>query len=156
MDPKGILEALKKASPVDVFLVSFFLLPFAFQAWNDVLESVGFSSKDRLFSVAVLFALYIIALIAMLVSTSRSKRREIAKDQILAHLAASRFERVSNEGIRRYISPDYTDEFIEAVLSSYPRVLRYSRVKGGPGIAGIAQDEAYNNELQPTADAPAE
>ena len=46
MDPKSILDALRKASPIDVFLVSFFLLPFAFEAWNTVLDDVGFGHNE--------------------------------------------------------------------------------------------------------------
>ena len=42
MDPKTILKTLKEASPFDLFLVSFLLLPFVFDAWVGVLEKLEF------------------------------------------------------------------------------------------------------------------
>ena len=63
MDPKTILRTIKEASPFDLFLISFVLLPFVFDAWVDVLEKLKFGLCAKYWSLGFVLAGYIVGVI---------------------------------------------------------------------------------------------
>lgn len=117
MDPKNILSALKEASPFDLFLVSFFLLPFAFDAWLGVAKKLEFGVTEKFCSLGVVLLAYIVGVVAVLLGSSRARRREIARDQIIQYLTANDFEMMSFERVRKNINKAYDDNFLEGLVN---------------------------------------
>ena len=145
MDPKNILSALKEASPFDLFLVSFLLLPFVFDAWLGVAEKLQFGVTARCWSLGIVLAAYVVGVVVMLSGSSRSRRREIARDQIVQYLTAKNFEMMSYERVRKNINKAYSDEFLESLVTHFSNDLRKARLKGGkPGVARLVESENEN------------
>jgi len=140
MDPKTILRTIKEASPFDLFLISFLLLPFVFDAWVDVLEKLKFGLCAKYWSLGFVLAGYIVGVILMLVGNSRKKSREIARDQIIHYLTANDFEMMSYGCVRQNINRAFSDDFLETLIISFPNDLRKARLRGAkPGIARIIE-----------------
>ena len=145
MDPKTILKTLKEASPFDLFLISFLLLPFVFDAWVSVLERLEFGLSAKFWSLGIVLTGYIFGVITMLVGTNRQREREIARDQILQYLTSKNFEMMSFERIRKNINQAYKDEFLEILPVYFPNQLRKAKLKGSkPGLARIIESESEN------------
>ena len=142
MDPRTILKTLKEASPFDIFLISFLLLPFVVDSWLDVIEKLGFGDTARYWGVGLIILAYIVGIILMLQGSSRARNREIARDQIVQYLTAKDFEMMSFERVRKNINRAYTDEFLESLVEHFPNDLRKAKLKGGkPGIARIIESD---------------
>ena len=142
MDPKTILKTLKEASPFDLFLISFLLLPFVFEAWVGVLEKLEFGICAKYWSLGIVLAGYIVGVISMLVGSNRQKEREIARDQIVQYLTSKGYEMMSFERVRKNINQAYTDDFLEALPVYFPNLLRKAKLKGSkPGVARIIESE---------------
>lgn len=145
MDPKNILSVLKEASPFDLFLVSFFLLPFAFDAWLAVAEKLEFGVREKVCSLGIVLLAYIVGVVATLVGSSRARQREIARDQVIQYLTANDIEMMSFETVRKNINKAYTDKFLEGLVTHFPNDVRKAKLKGSkPGIARIIESENEN------------
>lgn len=142
MDPKTILKTLKEVSPFDLFLISFLLLPFVFDAWLGVLEELEFGIDAKYWSLGIVLAGYIIGIIAMLVGSNRQKERETARDLIIQYLTSKDYEMMSFERVRKNINLAYRDDFLEMLPVYFPSQLRKAKLKGSkPGIAIIIESE---------------
>lgn len=145
MDPKNILNTLKAASPFDLFLVSFLLLPFVFDAWLGVAEKLQLGVTAKFWSLGIVLLFYVLGVVAMLQGSSRARRREIARDQIVQYLTTKNFEMMSFERVRKNINKAYVDEFLESLVTHFPNDLRKAKLKGGkPGLARIVEAESDN------------
>lgn len=141
-NPNLILKAVKEASPFDLFLISFLLLPFVFNAWLGVLEKLDVTTEAKICSLAAVVIFYVIALLAMLAGSTRARKRETARDQILTYLQEKQFTMVSFEKVRERINSGYSDEFLSSVVTEFPRQLRFARLKGKrAGVARLVEDE---------------
>ena len=142
MDPKTILKTLKEASPFDLFLVSFLLLPFVFDAWLGVLDKMKLGISAKYWSLAIVLAGYVIGVVATLVGSNRQRGREIARDQITQYLTTKNFEMMSYERIQRNVNQAYSNEFLESLPVHFPNQLRRAKLKGGkPGLARIVESD---------------
>lgn len=140
MDPRTILNTLKEASPFDIFLISFLLLPFVFDAWLDVMERIGFGESGFIISLIIILIGYSTGVIATLVGSSRQRSREIARDQIMEYLTRKNFVMVSYERIRKNINQAYGDNFLETLHVHFPDQLRKAKLKGNKkGLARIIE-----------------
>lgn len=140
MDPKTILKTLKEASPFDLFLISFLLLPFVFDAWVGVLEKLQVSIGPKYWALGIVLVGYVIGVIAMLVGSTRHREREVARDQIIHYLTSRNFEMMSCERIRKNINQAYSDDFLGALPVHFPNHLRKAKLKGSkPGLARITE-----------------
>ena len=145
MDPKTILKTLKEASPFDLFLVSFLLLPFVFDAWVGVLEKLEFGICAKYWSLGIVLVGYIVGVVAMLVGSNRQREREMTRDQIIQYLTSKNFEFMSFERIRKNINQAYSDSFLETMPVHFPNQLRKAKLKGGkPGLARIIETDIEN------------
>lgn len=142
MDTKSIINLIREASPLDLFLISFFLLPFVFNAELEILQDLGLESHVQLVALGIVLAGYLTGVIAMARNTSRARKREIARDAILNYLQAKDFTMVSFERIRKNINGGYGDAFLESVIAAHPNELRKAHLKGGkPSMARLVEDE---------------
>jgi hypothetical protein len=138
----AILNVLKQASMFDVFLVSFLLPSFVFQAWLKVLSDLAIPPK--MWSLAAVLLLYAIGVVAMLAGSSRTKKREVAKNQVVAYIQGLGVGKkmVSFETIRERINSNCDDRFLESLTIAFPQELRRARLKGQrPGLAMITEEE---------------
>ena len=143
MDPKTILNTLKEASPFDLFLVSFLLLPFIADKWLQVIINLGLGDFAPLFGLGIVIVAYIVGIIIMLQGNSRLKNREIARDQIIQYLTSKNFEIMSFERVREKINKAYTDEFLASLVIQFPNEVRKAKLRGGKsGIARIIESDA--------------
>lgn len=143
MDPKTILDVLKQASPFDIFLISFFGLPFIAEAWLAVFADLMEAQQPYLWgSLGLIIAVYFIGVGSMLLGSSRIKKREVARDQIINYLEDKGFTLMSLENVRKKITASYTDKFLNDLIARYPGELRTVRITGGkPGIGRIVPPE---------------
>ena len=130
MDPRSILDVMKKASPVDLFLLSFVLLPFIFDAWLGVLEKLRVGETGKLWSLVVVLVAYVLGVLSMLASSSRIKRREIARDRIVGYLTTKNLEMISFEGIREHIDAAYMNDFLISLTQFFPNDVRRAVLNG--------------------------
>ena len=129
-EASDILSAMKKATIFDIFLISFFALPFIFNTWVDVFTKVGLPQKGINRSLVALFIMYIIFLFIMYVGGRSEKQKALAKDQIMAYLQAKGFVMISYQRVRLKINQSYTDQFLEQVIDHYPKDFRRAKLKG--------------------------
>jgi len=145
MDPKTILNTLKDASPFDLFLVSFIALPFVFDAWMGVLDKLEFGLCGKYWSFGVILLAYIIGVVSMLIGTNRQKKRETAKDQIVAYLTRNNYEMMGLNMIRRNINSGYSDTFLYSLPIHFPNDIRRAKLKGDrPGLARIIESNVVD------------
>ncbi len=145
-DYSDFLKTLKQASLFDVFVVSFLLLPFVVQAWLDALDKLSISITGKYWSVLAVVVLYIIGVIAMLVANGRTKKREVAKDQVVAYLQSKGFTYASFDRFRERINTGYTDKFLESLANSFPQELRCAKLKSGKRGLGRILEEATDED----------
>lgn len=142
MDLKGILHTIKEASPFDIFLISFIALPFVFEAWLRILEKLEASSHAKYWSLVVILISYILGIISMLIGANRSKKREIAKDQIINYLSLKEWEMMRLSSIRKNINSSYSDEFLNSLPIHFPNQIRRAKLDGNePGLARIIESD---------------
>ena len=145
MDPRSILKTLKEASPFDLFLVSFLVLPFVFDAWLGVIEKLQWSVSAKLSTLGIVLAFYIVGVVAMLQGSTRARRREVARDQVVQYLTSKNYEMMSYERVRKNINKAYSDEFLESLITHFPNDLRKAKLKGAkPGLARLIESETEN------------
>ena len=147
MDPKTILKTLKEASPFDLFLISFIALPFVFKGWMEVLDKLEFGLCGKYWSLVIILLSYTIGVVSMLIGTNRQKKREAAKDQIVAYLTRNKYEMMGLDIIRKNINSGYSDDFLRSLPIHFPNDIRSAKLKGGkPGLARMiesnVEDEA--------------
>lgn len=145
MDPRSILKTLKEATLFDLFLISFLLLPFVFDAWLGVTEKLQFGVSTKCWTLGIVLAFYIVGVVVMLQGSTRCRRREIARDLIIQYLTSKNFEMMTYERVRKNINKAYTDDFLESLITHFPNELRKARLKGAkPGLARIIESETEN------------
>ena len=146
MDVSNIMSTIKKATAFDIFLISFFILPFIFKAWIEVFTKIGWDSLQIFWSLVVLFVFYVFVVIILVVDNRNKKRKEIAKDLIVGYLVGKGIPRISFNKVRKEFNPKYTDEFLESLLQEYPREIRRVKLKCGGFAIGRVIDETTDGE----------
>ena len=140
--PAVILKAVKEASPFDLFLISFLLLPFVFNAWLGILDKLQATQSQKVWSLVAVLVLYIVGLVTMLVGSTRTRKRETARDLILTYLQDKSYTMMGFDRVRERINSSYADDFLASVITEFPRQLRFARLKGGRvGVARIVEEE---------------
>jgi len=66
MDPRTVLHTLKEASPFDLFLISFLLLPFIADAWLGVIDDLGLKQDFQYHGLGIVLIVYILGIVIML------------------------------------------------------------------------------------------
>lgn len=139
MQPEALLNLVRRASLFDIFIISFFLLPFIAEQWLAVLGDLGWSKGDGL---VVMLLAYAGGVVLMLVGSRRTARRETARDEILAYLTSKDFRMMSHERIRERINSGYDDGFLDSLAMHFPDALRKARLRGGkPGLGRIVTED---------------
>lgn len=147
MDAKTILNTLKEASPFDLFLVSFIALPFVFEAWIEVLDTLKFGLCGKYWSSGIILLAYVVGIVSMLIGSNKQKQREAAKDQIIGYLTRHNYEMMALETIRKNINSGYSDELLESLPIHFPSDIRRAKLKGGKkGIARIIESTTVESE----------
>lgn len=138
MNVSEIMNTIKKATAFDIFLISFFALPFIFDAWVVVLQKINATPEQVFWTLVGLFGAYVVTVIILVVDNHSKKRKEIAKNLILGYLQAKDFKMMSFDRIREKFSANYTDDFLVKLVQEFPNELRVAKLKGGkPGIGRV-------------------
>jgi hypothetical protein len=142
MDTKTIITSLKEASPFDIFLVSFLILPFVLDAWVSLLSELGVEGSSRDWSLVAVVVAYVLGVAAVFVGNSRVKKRKEACNLVLNYLQTKNFFMMSFERIRDNIDPKYTDELLNSLPLAFPNEIRKARLRGGKqGLARIIEED---------------
>ena len=146
MDAKTILKILKEASPFDIFIISFIALPFVFEAWLRILDKLELGLTARYWSLGIVLVAYIAGIVTMLMGSTREKRREVAKDQILNYLTRNSYEMMKLETIRDKINQGYREDFLNSLPVHFPNEIRRAMLEGNkPGLARIMEEKDKDN-----------
>ena len=139
MQVDGFLSVIRRASIFDIFLVSFFILPFVANQWLGIVEKMDWPKG---LSMVLLLLAYVLGVVLMFIGATRSGRYETAKVAIITYLEAKDFEMMGYDRIRERINASYDDAFLDSLPGRFPGELRPARLEGGKaGIARkIAQD----------------
>lgn len=133
-----ILNTIKRATAFDLFLISFFALPFVFSAWLDICTKLNWGKAEKTWSLVVLLALYIFGVILMYFGNRAEKQRRLAKDQIIGYLQSKNFTMISFDRVRQKINQAHSNKFLEQVIEDFPQELRRAKLKGNkPGLARL-------------------
>lgn len=147
MNPSELMTTIKKATAFDIFLISFFALPFVFERWIGVLKKIGANIEQILWSLVILFAFYIITVVILVVDNHSKKRKEIAKDLILGYLQAKDFKMMSFKRIRQKFNSNYSDDFLVKLVQEFPKEIRMAKLKDGkPGIGRVVAEISAEEE----------
>lgn len=113
-------------------------------AWLTIFEELGCQAKQLLIFLVAVIAVYFVGMGGMVVGTTREKKRELAKDQIMTYLQSKGFVMMSFDRVREKLNSSYTDSFLNSVIETYPNDLRHARLKGskrGVAIVAVETDE---------------
>ena len=147
MDPNSILKSLKEASPFDIFLISFLLLPVVVDAWINIMMYMTFEQRKIDFGIAAVILAYIIGIFLMYTGSSRTRNREIARDEIIQYLRSKDFEIMSFERVRKNINSSYSNEFLLSTIQHFPDNLRRAKLGGSKlGVGRIIEVETHADE----------
>ena len=139
MNAETLLELIRKATIFDIFLVSFFFLPFVASQWFDILEQLEWSKKMGLGAMLVA---YVAGIAIMYYGVNRTKRLETTRDQILQYLNDKNRKVMSFERIRDNINPGYEDFLLLSLPSRFPNDFRHAKLKGEKrGLARLVIEE---------------
>ena len=156
-DARSIVQLVRDSPAADVVLVSFAVLPILLTAWALLLKTVGVlpnSTTDRIWLMAILVCVYVVAVIVM----KCSQATRIEKLRAAKHIR-NRLERrpapytslASFDYIRRHVNELYSDEFLWKLIDEFPdEFMRQpcsdkGRKPEGPGIRLKPEDsdDAY-------------
>lgn len=147
MNVSEIMSTIKKATAFDIFLISFFALPFVFDGWINVLTKIGANPCQIFWSLAGLFLLYVIAVIVLVFDNYSKKRKEIAKDLIVGYLQSKNYKMMSFERIKEKLNSSYSNEFLEKLVQEFPKEIRRAKLKGDkPGIGRVVVETSDEEE----------
>ncbi len=117
----SILSVLKRASILEIFLISFVLLPFVFEVWLRILRDLGIRRENIELSLGAICLLYPLFLGLMLIDRNRKRRRELARDQIVSYLQSKGFTMMTLSRVRESINAAYSDRLVESVIQQFPK-----------------------------------
>jgi len=147
MNVSEIMSTIKKATAFDIFLISFFALPFIFDAWIVVLQKINATPVQVFWTLVGLFVAYFVTIIILVTDNHNKKRKEIAKDLILGYLQARDFKMMSFERIREKFSSEYADDFLVKLVQEFPKEIRVAKLKNGkPGIGRVIAETTDGEE----------
>lgn len=147
MNVSEIMSTIKKATAFDIFLISFFSLPFVFNAWIEVFTKIAATTEQIFCSLVILFVLYVVTVIILVVDNYSKKRKEIAKDLIVGYLQSKNYKMMSFEKIREKLNSAYNNEFLEKLVQEFPKEIRRAKLKGDkPGIGRVVVETSGEEE----------
>jgi hypothetical protein len=147
-DFKGVIQAIKDASPSHLALVSFLVLPVVMHYWlQTLLEAFpGISNCLKVGTLIFLIAVYLTCLVSLAVENEKRKQFERKRDQIVGKLVSNGWTRIKFETAKTALSGSPTDEEISAVIDAFPLVLRHVQLKkkhGGKPVTGPGGEQLY-------------
>ncbi len=147
MNVSEIMSTIKKATAFDIFLISFFALPFIFDGWINVLEKIGANQRQTFWTLVGLSIFYVVVVAVLGFDNYNKKRKEIAKDLVLGYLRSNNFGRMSFDRIRQKFSPTYSDDFLVKLVQDFPKEIRMAKLKDGrSGIGRIVVETTDEEE----------
>jgi len=155
MEPKSILNTLKRSSVFDLFLVAFLLLPFVLIGWLEVLERTELEGISDLIFLGIITALYVIGILIMLTGTKRLQRNDKrlfnAKEKIEFYLKCRpNTEKASFNRIRSSVDEAYSDPFLFSLISRYSATFfRGAFTRNNPAIGLLDRDSEEPPEESP-------
>lgn len=129
----GIIDAMSKASPSHLALVSFIVFPAVLHYWLEVLT--GFFPEIlfcwKLVALIFLVLLYLGCLLWLIRENQRRLKLETQKNIIMGRLTANGWKSMSYDSARKVLGDDFSDDQFITVIHAFPDTLRSVRVKGG-------------------------
>ena len=110
-DYKGIIQAISDATPSNLVLVSFLVLPVILDYWIKLLSSIftPFDTSSKILSLVVLVIIYALCIIWLAVENSNRKALEMKKDQILSRMLTNNWSKIGYDSAKKAVSLDITD-----------------------------------------------
>jgi hypothetical protein len=142
-DYNGILEAISKASPSHLALVSFVVFPIVLDYWLQAILNIfpEITSCWKFIAFILLVLIYLGCLIWMAIESSRNKNLEIKRDLILGKLATNEWNDMGFDSAKKVLGEDCTDEKIHEVIQSFPLVLRLVQLRKKGKVGNIQKDD---------------
>ena len=131
LDPKNILASIKEASPSHIFLISFFILPFALKLWIDTIVGMfpNTSLCIKIILVIIIAFIYLIIIIWITIENQRKNKLKLFRDKILAKLIANNWRSISFNKAKNILGEETTDQEIISTIESFPKTLRLVKMK---------------------------
>ncbi|MCP5085901.1 MAG: hypothetical protein GY952_03720 [Rhodobacteraceae bacterium] len=140
-----LLAMAKRATTLDLFLISFFLLPFIAREWLGVMVELGWQGREQYLGLAVLLGAYL-ACLWLIARRNRAERdAETLKDMIVSYLKGRDFTMMSFDRVRKKFNAEHDDDALEGLIARFPGELRHAKIisdKGTPEekkLPGVAR-----------------
>jgi hypothetical protein len=139
----SVLNAIRRAKPLDLFLLSFLLLSFVFEEWTEVLTKLGVGQRVMyVWLVGVLLG-YATCVVAFVFRSYRRQKAQFVRDQIVAYLQSRTKPIMSFDRVRAKLQRPYDDDYLDSVIREFSTELRHARLKGGgKGVARVTEEDA--------------
>jgi hypothetical protein len=139
----SVLNAIRRAKPLDLFLLSFLLLPFVFEKWTEILTKLGVSQQVMFTWLVGVLLVYAVCVFAFVFQSYRRQRAQFIRDQIVTYLQSKSLTMMSFDRVRARLERSYDDDYLDAVIREFPTELRHARLKGGrKGVAKVVEEDA--------------
>jgi len=128
---KNILIVLSEASPSHLALASFVVFPVVLDYWLQAILKL-FPELSLYWKVGVLIILiviYIACLIWLAKDASTKRSLEVMRDLILGRLSSNGWTAMGFDSAKKILEESCTDKSIHEVIQSFPKVLRYVKLK---------------------------
>ena len=134
-DARSIVDLIRDAKASELFIVSFVVLPLILSVWAYVFkqfELIEYLEGTVLF--AVLITLYISSILYMKISDSKSEKIRRDADMIIHELQSiKRYSRLRYETVRKRYNVNFTDNYLEEMIKTFPDELEKSKVDAEDG-----------------------
>ena len=130
-DFKGVIQAISDASPSHLALVSFLVFPVVMDYWLKTFMKIfpEVTSGWKLISLGLLVLVYLFCLWWLVKENNKKKQVENRKDKIIGLIMSKGFTKIGFDKLDQVFDPKLTYEEITEVIDSFPRSLRFVRLK---------------------------
>lgn len=124
----SVLNTIRRAKPLDLFLLSFLLLPFVFEKWTEVLTKLGVSQHVMYAWLIGVLLGYTACVVAFVFRSYRRQKAQFIRDQIIAYLQSKTLPIMSFDRVRARLQRPYDDDYLDSVIREFSTELRHARL----------------------------
>jgi len=130
-DFKGVIQSISDASPSHLALVSFLVLPVVMNAWLETIAKAfpTITVCLKVVSLMALLVIYLLCLWWLVKENAKRKLLENRKDKIIAKIMSQGFTKIGFDKLDNIFTPSLSIEEITEVIGSFPKSLRFVRLK---------------------------
>ncbi len=130
-DFKGIINAIKEASPSHLALVALIVFPIIIKFWIESIMELfpDITNCWRIILIILILVLFLSSIIWIAVENKRKNELRVIRDKIMTRLLANNWKSMSFDSAKKVLGEDFPDDKIVATIEEFSRTLRHARLK---------------------------